>query len=51
MLWQLEGFQIEGKGTKGAAGTGADYTTILDWHGRQLLEFHERVMRKLDYRR
>jgi adenylosuccinate lyase len=48
VLWQLEGFQIEGKGTKGAVGTGADYTTLLEGTGVSFLEFHERVMRKLD---
>ncbi|NLC57142.1 MAG: adenylosuccinate lyase [Armatimonadetes bacterium] len=47
VLWQLEGYQVEAKGIKGAVGTGADYTTLLEGTGISFREFQERVMRKL----
>lgn len=48
ILWQLEGFQVEAKGVKGAVGTGADYATLLEGTGLTFRQFHERVMQKLD---
>ncbi|MBI3946268.1 MAG: adenylosuccinate lyase [Armatimonadetes bacterium] len=47
VLWQLEAYEVQAKGPKGAVGTGADYTTMLEGTGVAFLEFHRRVMEKL----
>ena len=48
VLRRLEQFQGGAKGIKGAVGTGADYTTLLDGTGITFREFHARVMARLD---
>ncbi|HEX2999251.1 MAG TPA: lyase family protein, partial [Armatimonadota bacterium] len=47
ILHQLEAFQVQAKGVKGAVGTGADYTTMLEGTGVSFPEFQRRVMEKL----
>lgn len=47
VLWQLEAYEVQAKGVKGAVGTGADYSTLLEGTGVGFLEFHQRVMEKL----
>lgn len=47
VLRQVEQFQVQAKGVKGAVGTGADYTTLLEGTGIGFREFQRRVMEKL----